>query len=610
MGRVEDRVFSSPCPSLFRAARQLIIFFYIIYLFSLLFLFFTRRVSLFVVIIEVFVEKMEDDMFKLLPFSRRKGSAAMHYTGFGKRAQATPQTEPIPGSQQVANNAGGFSFQIDDMQRLQRFLILGSSSNTYYTKAKKLTKENLDAVERLLEAGRGKEVVEKIVELSDAGRAVSNDPALFALARCCAADDAATRRYAYEVLPRVARISTHLLHFMEYVKQFRGRGRIHRRAIRDWYDEMPLEKLAYQAVKYQQRDGWAQRDVLRLARPKVEDARNELYHWIVKGEINTEILAYDPLAIIRAYEQAKKAPDDKEVARLIKEYRLPREAVPTEHLRSVRVWEALLEDMPLEAMMRNLAKMTKNGTLEPMSSTFTQSVVARLRNRDAIHKARLHPIKILAALMTYQSGMGVRGDATWTPLTEIIDALNDAFYLAFEAVQPSNKRLVLALDVSSSMSRGMVGNTPALTPRVASAAMALVTAATEPHHMIMAFSTDLVRLNISPKQRLDDVVKATSELPFGGTDCAQPMLWAMEHKVQADVFVVYTDSETWAGKIHPTQALALYRQRFGIPAKLVVVGMVSNGFSIADPDDAGMLDVVGFDTATPELVSSFVRGDF
>jgi 60 kDa SS-A/Ro ribonucleoprotein len=36
--------------------------------------------------------------------------------------------------------------------------------------------------------------------------------------------------------------------------------------------------------------------------------------------------------------------------------------------------------------------------------------------------------------------------------------------------------------------------------------------------------------------------------------------------------------------------------------------MVSNGFSIADPDDPGMLDVVGFDTATPQLVSEFSRG--
>jgi len=74
-----------------------------------------------------------------------------------------------------------------------------------------------------------------------------------------------------------------------------------------------------------------------------------------------------------------------------------------------------------------------------------------------------------------------------------------------------------------------------------------------------------------------------------------------------DAFVVYTDSETWAGKIHPAQALREYRQRTGIPAKLVVVGMVSNGFSIADPTDGGMLDVVGFDAAAPALIADFIR---
>jgi 60 kDa SS-A/Ro ribonucleoprotein len=43
----------------------------------------------------------------------------------------------------------------------------------------------------------------------------------------------------------------------------------------------------------------------------------------------------------------------------------------------------------------------------------------------------------------------------------------------------------------------------------------------------------------------------------------------------------------------------------GIAAKLVVVAMASNGFSVADPDDAGMLDVVGFDAATPQVISDF-----
>ena len=36
--------------------------------------------------------------------------------------------------------------------------------------------------------------------------------------------------------------------------------------------------------------------------------------------------------------------------------------------------------------------------------------------------------------------------------------------------------------------------------------------------------------------------------------------------------------------------------------------MTSNGFSIADPNDAGMLDVVGFDTATPQVISGFAGG--
>jgi len=86
------------------------------------------------------------------------------------------------------------------------------------------------------------------------------------------------------------------------------------------------------------------------------------------------------------------------------------------------------------------------------------------------------------------------------------------------------------------------------------------------------------------------------------------MVWVLDRRVAADVFVIYTDSETWAGNIHPAQALRRYRERMGIAAKLIVVGMVSNRFSIADPADGSMLDVVGFDTATPQLIADFGGG--
>ena len=87
------------------------------------------------------------------------------------------------------------------------------------------------------------------------------------------------------------------------------------------------------------------------------------------------------------------------------------------------------------------------------------------------------------------------------------------------------------------------------------------------------------------------------------------MLYALDKGREIDTFVIYTDSETWAGTPHPSQALRQYRAEFVPDAKLIVVGMVSNRFTIADPDDAGMLDVVGFDTATPEIISGFARGD-
>ena len=86
------------------------------------------------------------------------------------------------------------------------------------------------------------------------------------------------------------------------------------------------------------------------------------------------------------------------------------------------------------------------------------------------------------------------------------------------------------------------------------------------------------------------------------------MLWALERKIKVDTFVVLTDSETWFGKVHPVQALQRYRERMGIPAKLVVVGMVANQFTIADPTDPSMLDVVGFDTAVPQLIADFAAG--
>lgn len=77
------------------------------------------------------------------------------------------------------------------------------------------------------------------------------------------------------------------------------------------------------------------------------------------------------------------------------------------------VWEALLEAMPMTALIRNLATMTRVGALSPMSAATTK-VCAQLRDPQRLAKARVHPIAVLAALVTYKSGRSVKGSGTWT----------------------------------------------------------------------------------------------------------------------------------------------------------------------------------------------------
>ena len=85
------------------------------------------------------------------------------------------------------------------------------------------------------------------------------------------------------------------------------------------------------------------------------------------------------------------------------------------------------------------------------------------------------------------------------------------------------------------------------------------------------------------------------------------MIWATQNRIPVDCFVIMTDNETNGSSMHPKVALEVYRQKMGIPAKLAVCAMTSTAFSIADPTDAGQIDLVGFDSNTPAILSDFAR---
>src|SRR5271170_1714870 len=540
---------------------------------------------------------------------------AINYAKHSNR-RATPQSQPIPGSTQVANSGGGFSWEVDDWTRLDRFLILGAEGGTYYITERDLVTQNHDAIVRCAKAD-GVRAVNRIVEISDAGRAPKNDPAIFTLALVVTHGDTEAKAHAFANLNKVCRIGTHLFHFAEYVNAMRGWGRGLRNAVGHWYVDRDADDLAHQAVKYQQRDGWSHGDLLRLAHPKAPSMQHEaVFRWMLTGadslgerEVKRKVHGEDRVAkyaatgqlpkLIEAFEQAKRASSAKEIVKLIDEFDLPREAIPTQWLNEAPVWEALLQRMPMTAMIRNLGKMTSLGLLGPFSNA-KRFVVAKLGDENALKRARIHPLAVLVAQKIYAQGHGDKGSLKWSPVSAVVDALDEAFYATFQNVEPCNKPVLLALDVSGSMAASVIAGS-CISAREGSAAMALITAATEPEHEIIAFSaaagghggkwgggeSGITRVNLSPRMRLADVIKRVEAIPMGGTDCALPMLWAARNKLDVSGFITYTDSETWAGNIHPAQALRQYRSEFVGDAKAVVVGMTSNGFTLADPNEIG-----------------------
>lgn len=559
-----------------------------------------------------------------------------------KRNYASKMLAPVPQSQpaapnQIVNDEGGYVFEADMWTRLNRFLILGASDGTFYVNAQSHFERNADAIKACL-AADGFRTVDMIEAVSQAGVAPKNDEAIFALVLAASGkfSDVNTSRYALERMPFVCRTATHLFSFVGQLMKFRGTGRSFRRAIGNWYEVLGARSAAYQMVKYRNREGFSHADVLRLAHPETKDVQlNAIYRWSVGGDVNKKRVVtrkvkgedvkatYPALKnqlpdIILGYEKAKTAKTLDALIGLIDEYSLPREAIPNEWLTKPEIWVALLDGMPYIALMRNLANMTRYGLFsEPKFKGAFDMTIERLRDEGAIKRSRVHPFAIFEALRTYASGKSGRGSNTWRPHPAIEAALNDAFYKAFQNVEPTNKKMLVGIDVSASMGASINGMTN-VSCSEAAAVMALIIVNTEPYAQCVSFNTKVGMQNfISPSHRIDSAIQHVRRYTGGGTDVSAPIEFAEQYlkskksdESSFEAIIILTDEETWAGHNHPFKDMEQYRKSSKLEdAKLVVMAMEANEFATTNPDDANSLNVAGLNSGAPAIISAFLRGE-
>ena len=552
--------------------------------------------------------------------------------------QIPTQREPLD-EKQVLNAAGGYVYEISEWDALLRFLVLGTEGGSIYESENDLTKQNLDNVLKAIQAD-GPRVVETVLDVSEGGKARKNDMALFTLVLCMTHGDAATKQAVERVYNRVARTGTHHLMFCNFIENMpnRGWGRAVQRIVANWYTSKDDEELAYQVIKYRNREGFSHQKALH----RCHGGKNTpLYRWIVGagvGERRIECwytseddkkIRHYPNAnpsqeanhtvpvyphILSGFMQAQEdGRSTNQICDLIDAYGLTHEMVPNAFLKSPDVWVALLQKMPLTATLRNLGRMTSLGLLDPFSEN-VKTVLDKF-TPESVRKARLHPLTTLIGLKTYESGEGVRGSLKWDANGAILSHLQDVFYWGFETIEPTGKNIMLALDTSGSMFGAWYGGPPfPACPNLdcgeIAAVMAMATARVESNYVICAFDDTFTTLPITEKTALPDVMRIISDRPHGRTDCALPMVAALQRGWNSiEGFAIYTDNETYYGRIHPKQALEQYRHKTGVDARLVSVSMLANDTTIADGSVPWMLDFVGMSTDTPRQVGMYLKGE-
>lgn len=540
------------------------------------------------------------------------------YGFIGKAKKETPQNKPVPFRKMIQNNAGGYVFEADTWLFLNRCLILGTSKNSYYQTKFQLTEEFVNVV---LAAAKqdAKRTAQAIVEASD-GKSFNNSAPLLALALLSTSENFEAKTEFRNIFLKVVRTASHFYEWMQYSDQVRGRGRLVKDMRKLFFTERQPEAVAYQLLKYNQRFGFSARDALRLARVKPEtDVLSQVNNYFVKGwDKLPDFPEAKPLQQIWWYEKFKTLPAADKISNVeqsvelecIANGGLTQEMATKIRPISGRSWKQLAKQMPIGALIRHLGALTSREVISANDTKFVDEIETKLTNPEYMRKARIHPIDVMKALKIYkQGGAGGKSDNRFSPVPRVVDILSDMVEKSFNYLEPTGLRYGVFLDVSGSMTVPATGAEMFSCVEIgAILTMSIVKA--EKNYRAFAFSDSVREMNFAKNIGFMNGVEMINRIPSGGTNVSLVYQTLLEHNVDVDVVVCFTDNESWIGRIHPFQALEQYRKKVGHPVRVVYCTLQTNKAVLTAPEDKDALDICGAHSDIPRMIQEFAQGKF
>jgi len=496
----------------------------------------------------------------------------------------------------TTNEAGGKAYAFSAEHALAQYAVTGTLHNTFYASAE-------DQLTKLLElagACSPEWVAKTAVYCRERG--FMKDAPTVLLATLAVRDVALMKR----VFARIVDSGKMLRSFVQVIRSGQvGRkslGSAPKRAAQAWFAARSPEMIFRQSLGNQP----SMADVIKLTRPspklpngETDKTREALYGYLIGKVVDRAALP----PIVQAFEGFKKGEG-------------PMPDVPFELLTALELdtshWTAIARAMTWTQTRMNLNTLLRKGVLA--DAAMVDLVAARLRDPDAVRRARAFPYQLLAAFRAAASGM---------PLP-IANALQDALEIATENVPALAGRVVICPDVSGSMHSPITGHRGSATTAVRCLDVAGLFAAAilrkNPDALVLPFSDDVVTMPrpLNPRDSIMTNADALAALPSGGTACSAPLRRLNALGAPVDVVIVVSDNQSWADfALRPTgrttrgTAMAEEWERLRVKnpkARLVLVDLQPNQTTqVVDRQD--VLNVGGFSDAVFELCSTFAKGE-
>lgn len=358
-----------------------------------------------------------------------------------------------------------------------------------------------------------------------------------------------------------------------------------KKLIQQWLNTASEQQLLNAAIGTQP----SLADVIKMVHPKPDEIwREAFFAWVIAKPYELENLP--PLT--KAYEIYKRDPSQA----------VPE--VPFQLLTALPLdtaqWTRIALNAGWQMLRMNLNSFARHGVFA--DEKVVAALAEKLRNPQAIAKAKVFPYQLLAAYKASAQGI---------PLA-LSEALQDAMEIALANVPEIAGKVVVCPDVSGSMSSPVTGGRGSATTSVrcidVAALMAAALLRKNSQTQVLPFENDVVKVDLNPRDSVMTNAQKLAAIGGGGTNCSAPLRRLNRNKTNADLVILVSDNESWIdakrrGATAMMEEWALFKRR-NPNAKLVCVDIQPYRTTQA-AESRDILNVGGFSDAVFSVIAAF-----